>query len=263
MIDTSQSGPVPKRAKWTKEEPESSDFLEDLRDIKEEKEDDEVEEVEEVKEEELLPLQEFHEDKEMEEVEEEELLPFHEFHSRDSARGCARSLQHHIGMKFGDYKGRDAVTVFFCRYTGCDEKDYSFDCTWRRGYCKAVLKTPSLGDRTFEGKWKRGSNREKSRHLAEFSAIDAFKADREVLEIAASLPPPITRIKEKIFLRKDEYLAVKAHGLVPTEVVRRMVHRVFLEFRELGCRTALWDGMAWQLDFNWAGFRPRRFSMNL
>eukprot|EP00435_Cladocopium_sp_Y103_P025849 s3652_g6.t1 len=168
------------------------------------------------------------EEEEEGEEKKEELLPFHEFHGRrGSPWSIAQTLKKHIGMKFSDYCEKDAVTQFFYRYNLFAQKDWSFSTTWKGDQCKAVLKAPSLGDRTFEGAWRKAdSDRDVnvSKHLAERSAIDAFQTDPEVVEIAALLPPSITKMKEMVFLTSEETHRIRDLRMNPRVVLREMLN---------------------------------------
>ena len=106
---------------------------------------------------------------------------------------------------------------------------------------KATLTAHSLKDRKFESEWC------VTRRLAELSAIKVFREDPEVQQIAKLLPPSQKKIKDKASMKKEEKDALKARGIDSGMVHKELVQRVYIHFRDLGCRNALWDGNAWTL----------------
>ena len=104
---------------------------------------------------------------------------------------------------------------------------------------KATLTMHLLRDRKFEGEWVYHNKR-----MAERSAIVAFRDDPEVQEIAAWLPPGQKCIRNNIKPKPAEKEAALAHGIHWTVLHKELIKQLFLRFRDLGCRTALWDGHA-------------------
>eukprot|EP00438_Fugacium_kawagutii_P020884 Skav211775 [mRNA] locus=scaffold305:59966:60415:+ [translate_table: standard] len=135
------------------------------------------------------------------------------------------------------------VQPFLHRYhAGTEDVSHlwSFSYHHHGVWLKATLTTSGIAreDRSFEGKEWCYSSR-----LAEMSAIRVFREDADVRRIAKRLPPTMARMRDSCRLKKDEKAAVRAAGIDPRVVVRELVQAVYMHFRDLGCRTALWDGI--------------------
>lgn len=159
-----------------------------------------------------------------------------------------------MAVQLLDFKGLDVYSVeptrrgilheWFHRYhPGVLDDDalwtFSFSETGGpRPFFKATLTAHSLKDRKFESEWC------VTRGLAEQSAIKVFREDPEVQQIAKLLPPSQKKIKDKASMKKDEKDALKARGIDSGMVHKELVQRLYIHFRDLGCRNALWDGNA-------------------
>ena len=194
-----------------------------------------------------LPQEQLEED----EDEDEELPPYHELHHYRKLRSMARRLMKHRGLDLNKYgSGVGILTDFFQRYHSLEDAEagtkasaywkFSFEqtdnSTWPWYRVRATLTAHSLNERQFKGDWCN------SERLAEKSAINAFREDPEVSEIAKRLPPIMKRLRENLKLSKAEKSSIEAAGIQPRDVVNELMHTVYMYFRDLGCRTALWDG---------------------
>eukprot|EP00438_Fugacium_kawagutii_P025646 Skav209577 [mRNA] locus=scaffold281:231869:232339:+ [translate_table: standard] len=156
-------------------------------------------------------------------------------------------------MNFNAFEPRKGLAHFFNRYTKSDKTDFFFEHVWWGWRCKAVLRTPSLGrsGRSFAGtwvEWNRG-RWEHTQYQAEISAIRTFQRDSEVLEIANNLGPAMDKIKKELnslFARLPQAFVDKTSdaGVKLWTVKRELIDAVYLLFRNMGSRTALWDGVA-------------------
>lgn len=70
----------------------------------------------------------------------------------------------------------------------------------------------------------------------------AFIQDPAVLEAAHLLPPQMLHIKNRVNLLAKQKQALREQGYDPKELQREMENKLYLAFRSLGCRTAMWDG---------------------
>ena len=141
---------------------------------------------------------------------------------------------------------KGVVREFFQRYHPFAKQDLLWSLSFEeesgsgpRTKYRATLTTYVLNDRKFQGKMSSTSMR-----LAEESAVIAFREDPEVREIAKVLPPPRKKIKEWVHLNSQERERLVAAGFDTSIVLEEFVQSVYMHFRELGCRTALWDGNA-------------------
>eukprot|EP00438_Fugacium_kawagutii_P032659 Skav216055 [mRNA] locus=scaffold2261:43565:44035:- [translate_table: standard] len=155
-------------------------------------------------------------------------------------------------MKFNAFPPKQALDHFFYRYLQSEVLDFSFEYEWWGRHCQAALRTPSLGrsGRSFEGKWEewKGGNWRNIQRKAEISAMKTFQRDSEVLEIAKKLPPALDKIKKELnslFSGLPQTFVDKTSqaGVSIWTVKRELVDAVYLLFRNMGCRTALWDGV--------------------
>eukprot|EP00438_Fugacium_kawagutii_P007722 Skav224507 [mRNA] locus=scaffold3754:98946:99167:- [translate_table: standard] len=72
----------------------------------------------------------------------------------------------------------------------------------------------------------------------------AFRDDAEVQEIAKWLPPGQQKIRAKVALSSGEKKRLRNAGFESKSVLHELRQALHLEFRDLGYRTALWDGNA-------------------
>ena len=183
-----------------------------------------------------------------------EFPPFHEFHRFRNLRQMARRLMKHSGLDMeGFVLGTPLLQTFFLRYHCLERIDdgaaywkFSFErenqnATLPRRHCsnrtRATLTAHSL-KRQFRGQWCI------SKRLAEQSAVNAFREDPKILEIAKALPPTLKRIRANLRLTKLEKSSLQSTGIEPRDVVKELIHAVYPYFRDMGCRTATWDGNA-------------------
>ena len=69
----------------------------------------------------------------------------------------------------------------------------------------------------------------------------ALTTPREVLEAARWLVPPICRLRRRVVLNKDQKNLLRQAGYDPGKLHKEMTHNLYMGFRAIGCRTALWD----------------------
>eukprot|EP00438_Fugacium_kawagutii_P008836 Skav208536 [mRNA] locus=scaffold1216:90493:90717:- [translate_table: standard] len=74
--------------------------------------------------------------------------------------------------------------------------------------------------------------------------MEVFRSDWQIQKIAERLPPPTGNIRENTQLKTHEKDALKADGINTSEVQQELINAVYIHFRDLGCRTALWDDYA-------------------
>eukprot|EP00438_Fugacium_kawagutii_P032468 Skav227704 [mRNA] locus=scaffold79:2593:3036:+ [translate_table: standard] len=133
---------------------------------------------------------------------------------------------------------------WFCRYhPGVANQDlWTISFEEREGprpLFKATLHAHSLRERKFESPTWFPSER-----LAETAVIKVFRDDPEVQEIARHLPPPQKRVKDSVRMTRAEKDPLEAHGFDTGMVLKELAQRVYIHFRDLGCRNAIWDGNA-------------------
>ena len=166
--------------------------------------------------------------------EDRELPPYHEFHHFRNLRSMARRLMKYSGLDLERFQiGRSLLKAFVQRYH-CLEKAQAFAAyfkfsleqsqngTWSRYTCRATLTAYTLNERQFKGDWC------VNEHLAEKSAINAFREDPEILEIAQLLPPIMKRVRENLRLSKAEKSSMEAAGIEPLDVLNALVHTVYM-----------------------------------
>lgn len=167
----------------------------------------------------------------------EDLPPFYKYHelSRTDFWSVAKTLK--IGVHPNGLPPKDRVRVFFERYGTTDLKDYEYTYVKDGRRIRAVLKC-SLLDRVF------GGGCALDEYEAKAKVWEVFSSDEEILRIAPLLPPSQTVIRAAVKGMKavpwKDFKEVR--GLKHGDVIRELVHYIFLLFRDMGCRTAVWDG---------------------
>ena len=185
------------------------------------------------------------------EFHEEDLPPYHEFHRHRGLQDTAIHLfKRWKGLEWTKWQSDETLLEEFChrchRYHPAVEDVKSL---WSWSYeerlsnamptYRAALKLHVMDDKTFQGsEWRI------ARKVAMKDAIRAFSQDLEVQEIAKDLPPRQKRIKEANSLRSYEKKEMRAAGIDPKVVQKELMQVVFLHFRKLGGRNAIWDGNA-------------------
>ncbi|CAE7576286.1 unnamed protein product [Symbiodinium sp. CCMP2592] len=154
--------------------------------------------------------------------------------------GMAEIMRPQIGCDLFQLPPMVAVNIFHGLYFAMSFEDcgFYFAEICRRGWFVATLFSPNFNNRSFRGDW---------RHTvleAQCSACEAFRSDREVMEISHCLPPAVEKIRKRFRLDKRHRKALRERGLEPSLVQREIVAAVYMGFQDIGCRTALWDGLA-------------------
>ena len=183
---------------------------------------------------------------------EDELPPYHELHEQRNFREKAIALMEHKGMNLSALEPsiEGVLQPFLHRYhAGLNPENdvkhfwkFSFEEYWGDGppqfLATLMISGISPKDREFKGTEWCCSPRK-----AQMSAIRVFCEDAEVQAIAEQLPPPYPKISESCKLKKGEKAAVKDAGIKEYKPVEKELQKfLYLRFRALGCRTALWDG---------------------
>ena len=174
----------------------------------------------------------------------EELPPYHEYHAHRNLRAKAIYLMKDKGLKLANLPPtvKKLLRPFIHRYYAGIEKPensnlYHFAYTHQQKWVKATLVVALTTERWFEGEWCW------TQYDAEVSAIEAFRSDEEVLEIAENLPPMMNQIKKSVTLRREEKDRLHAANIPQAVVMKELIQAVYIHFRDLGCRTAIWDGV--------------------
>ena len=151
---------------------------------------------------------------------------------------------------------RTCVHDLMVRYNVNDNlKDlYHFKHTACAEGITAVLVASGFNDREFRGFARHGSSVGNTtalakrtpaplldRRAAEQEACEVFKKDGEVDHVRQRLPPPIDRIRKFFNIDKHQKDELAAMGFHPKAVQSDITKAIYSGFRDLGCRTALWD----------------------
>ena len=150
----------------------------------------------------------------------------------------AQCMEGLCGLKIDHLPPRRAVDNFFERYTGKaagDHRDHYFQWPDEQVMI-AELVTPSFYNKVFRGQ------EESTAVEAELSACRCFAQDPDVLEACRKLPPPLSRIRDLVYLSPWQKDALRKQGYDPQILQREMGDKLHLKFRDLGFRTAVWDG---------------------
>mmetsp|Transcript_2731 Transcript_2731/g.5689 ORF Transcript_2731/g.5689 Transcript_2731/m.5689 type:complete len:150 (-) Transcript_2731:8-457(-) len=107
--------------------------------------------------------------------------------------------------------------------------------------CIATLVLPGLHDRRFDGVSK--SDAKDFQKSAEQAACLAFKSDAGVNEIRRRFPPTMHHIRKFFESNLTQKAELRELGLNPTTVQTDISSSIYNGFRDLGCRTAIWDGI--------------------
>ena len=152
----------------------------------------------------------------------------------------AAKMKDLVGLSLDHKNRRASMDAFFMRYTGLPDKrdNYHFKYIkkWPVGTVVAQLITTSFYDMVFEGEAMR------TPWQSERSACRKFIQDPAVLEAAHMLPPQMVTIKNRVNLLAKQKNELREQGYDPKEIQREMADKLYLAFRSLGCRTAIWDG---------------------
>lgn len=152
----------------------------------------------------------------------------------------AATMRDLVGLTLDEQNPRGSMDTFFIRYTALPDKrdNYYFKYIKKEpvGAVVAQLITTSFYDMVFEGDAMRTPLQ------SERSACRKFIQDPAVLEAAHLLPPQMLHIKNRVNLLAKQKQALREQGYDPKELQREMENKLYLAFRSLGCRTAMWDG---------------------
>eukprot|EP00438_Fugacium_kawagutii_P025380 Skav223567 [mRNA] locus=scaffold34:285779:286249:- [translate_table: standard] len=152
-------------------------------------------------------------------------------------------LKDQIGMKYGGTPDKKTIRLFFERYTQqpSDNCDHYFDTqTVQEGRAwQSRLVTPSF-KRTFLGGVC------PTKFAAENAACWTFWNDPKVKEIASLLPPATTKVKKYVTsqLKGPFKKSLLERGINLAVLTKEARDEIFLQFKDMGCRLALWDGNA-------------------
>ena len=147
----------------------------------------------------------------------------------------AQSMRCKIGIDLTAYQDpKTAVRDFLERYSNRQVK-VTYQHKRNAAGIVAKLVTPQFFERAFEGSMAAD---EKG---AEVSACKAFLKDPQVQQVSKLVPPSISLIRKRLQFNKYQKNSITEHGLCPRELQTEMVQEVYMTFRDMGCRTALWD----------------------
>ena len=150
------------------------------------------------------------------------------------------SFRSQIGMRHKnphkwDGPMQNRLRHFLARYKQSEIEDHQFEMERdSRGKEVAVLTVPSFSRRRFRGAPM------PVRQLAKESSCVAFFEDPEVREVARRLPPTITQVKRHVTMMLGRE---RKEGMLK-KVAQELVQEFVKIFKDMGCRTALWDGNA-------------------
>ena len=140
------------------------------------------------------------------------------------------------------YRGpiKKLLQYFFSRYRQSAEDDYFFETeeTVRGRMWISKLVTPSFYNRTFWG------HAMPTVQLAEASACVQFFTDGAVVAAGKKLPPTVKQVRRFVNHKvgnRERKLDMIRRGINPKLVVQEAIQEIFLYFKSIGCRTALWD----------------------
>ena len=135
------------------------------------------------------------------------------------------------------------MSIFLSRYNGERGKDlFHFEARRLRGGCTATLVARGFHDRRFEG-FGQGASEILAKRSAELAACQTFKLDHDVNEVRPWLPPSLQQIRKFFSLSKAQKEELTALGADPKTVQSDIVNSIYNGFRDLGCRTELWDAL--------------------
>ena len=157
----------------------------------------------------------------------------------------------HVGLNLNRHTlGVPLVNAFFKKYFPVESTEangrvpypkglhWDFSYERKESRVKATVKAYGLNGQCFEGEWSIND------HETEQSAITVFRDDPEVREISKVLPPSLKGIRENLRFNKQERALMEKEGLTVGDVTTVLSRAVYMQFRNLGCKTALWDGNA-------------------
>ena len=152
----------------------------------------------------------------------------------------AQTMQDDIGFQDSAWEKmppRNALQAFLGRYTHAKNPEYFFEyITNGNDKYLARVVTPAFFGRHY------GGYVPVEKRLAETDACSVFKHDIDVDRARKWLLPPLQKIRQHCMLSKVQKEDLSARGW-DAEVVQNDVYMlVYSGFRELGCRTAFWDG---------------------
>eukprot|EP00438_Fugacium_kawagutii_P022966 Skav236008 [mRNA] locus=scaffold1815:107738:108223:+ [translate_table: standard] len=157
-------------------------------------------------------------------------------------------LTESIGLDFHpNVDARERILRFFERYQMGQAVDHTFqvrkirDSRWPRGHVfVSTLATPSLFNRTFEGAPR------PTIEAAENETCSIFLRDQQVNEIMKRLPPPASKVTKWLSSRMQSPFKreLERRGINWVLVKEEAKQDFFSRFRDMGCRSALWDGNA-------------------
>ena len=153
-------------------------------------------------------------------------------------------LKDQIGFYYAGKPDKITVIRFFERYAqqSSDNCDHHFETQTVQGgpAYQTRLVTPSLYGWTFVGYVCANKS------AAETSACCAFWNDCRVQEIASKVPPTSTKIKKCVTsqLKGPFKKSLQERGISLALLTKEARDAIFLKFKDMGCRLALWDGNA-------------------
>ena len=145
----------------------------------------------------------------------------------------AWGMRSQIGLDIAGLTPKDAVIGFLERYTSAQAK-----CTFKHERCTTGFAAQLLMLEFFDGTFYGFA---KTKKEAEISACKACVGDPQVLEAAALLPPSLTAIRRRIALDSSQKQSLSKCGYDTKTFQDEMVQRVYMAFKDMGCRTLLWD----------------------
>ena len=153
-------------------------------------------------------------------------------------------LKDEIGFEHGGKPYKDSVTRFFDRYVQqpSNNLDHYFDTQIVQGgwAYQSTLVTPSLYRWTFVGREC------PTKSAADNSACYAFWNDQRVKEIACKMAPSSRKIKDHVIsLQKGPFKkSLLDRDICLATLTKEVTNELMLQFKDMGCRLALWDGNA-------------------
>ena len=156
-----------------------------------------------------------------------------------------KALEASKGMRLDGAHPKERVNTFLSRYFGrsmVKGQDISYETkSVQQGFVSKLVVSVWSHSQSYFGQAR------ETEKAAEVSAAEAFLVDQDVIEAANHLPPPMSKVRQ--FERdKQKGMVQSLSGFKKTKAVRQIkqaAHDTYNQFRDDGCGTAMWDGVAW------------------
>ncbi|CAE7516953.1 unnamed protein product [Symbiodinium natans] len=135
---------------------------------------------------------------------------------------------------------KQALRIFLDRYNCQRRGNFGFRHRWTSDGCVVTLVVPGFHDREFEG-FSEGVRSPATQAASETAARVAFKADPDVNDARRRLPPTMLSLRKMYKFSSHQVRGLRELGYNPNSVLVDIAKSLHLGFRQLGCRTAMFD----------------------